>query len=83
MANLFDIYDKYPSMRDYYASDEFASEPPEEVLAAYELEFGESIYHFNDQGNPTTADQARRMAIDCLIAGKPRPWDELPEGAVS
>ena len=83
MANLFDLHEKYPSMRDYYSSKEFSDEPVEEVLAAYELEFGEGIYHFNDGKNPANDEEAKRMAIDCLISGKPRPWDKIPEDTVS
>lgn len=74
----------YASLKDMYASPEFAALPVDDILSYYALAFdGDSIYHFNDGKNPANDEEAKRMAIDCLIAGKPRPWDELPEGAVS
>ncbi|MCH9274993.1 hypothetical protein JS533_001650 [Bifidobacterium amazonense] len=82
MANLFDIQERYTSMQSYYASDEFAKEPADEVFACYELEFGEGINHFNDPNNPKNDEEAKQMAIECLIAGKPRPWADIPESAV-
>lgn len=72
----------YPSLQAMYASPEFASLSADDVLACYRLVFGESINHFNDPKNPRADEEAKRMAIDCLIAGRPRPWDEIPEGAV-
>lgn len=83
MANLFDVIERYGSMHAYYASNEFAMEPLSEVLAAYAIEFnGDSIYHFNDPKNPKNDAEAKKMAIECLIADEPRPWDGVPEGAV-
>ncbi|QTB90831.1 hypothetical protein BSD967_11200 [Bifidobacterium saguini] len=65
-----------------YESPEFAALTTEDVLACYHCEFGEGINHFNDPKNPKNDEEAKKMAIECLIAGKPRPWDEIPEGAV-
>lgn len=73
----------YESRKDMYASNEFAALPLEDILACYAGEFdGDIIYHFNDPSNPGSDEEAKRMAIACLIEGKPRPWYEVPEGAV-
>ncbi|NMM99737.1 hypothetical protein G1C96_0315 [Bifidobacterium sp. DSM 109958] len=74
----------YASLKDMYASPEFAALPADDVLSYYALAFdGDSIYHFNDPQNPRNDAEAKKMAIECLIAGKPRPWYKIPEGAVA
>lgn len=73
----------YPSKKAMFASPEFAALPVEDVLSCYWGEFnGDSVYHFNDPKNPRNDEEAKKLAIECLIAGKPRPWDEIPAGAV-
>lgn len=73
----------YASLKDMYASAEFAALPVDDILACYALTFnGDSIYHFNDPKNPSGDEEAKKMAIECLVAGRSRPWDEIPEGAV-
>ncbi|NEG96848.1 hypothetical protein GFD17_08825 [Bifidobacterium sp. SMB2] len=79
----------YPCLSDYsskqamFASPEFAALPLEDILACYAGEFdGDSIYHFNDGKNPRNDEEAKKMAIECLVAGKPRPWAKVPEDAV-
>ncbi|RSX52414.1 hypothetical protein [Bifidobacterium callimiconis] len=71
--------DDYASLKDMYASPEFAALPVDDVLSYYALVFD---YHFNDPKNPRNDEEAREMAIECLVAGKPRPWYKIPQGAV-